>query len=102
MCGWYFGGNSLSFRAYSSVYCFRYFRRSWQGNGMIVQLLIFMLMLILLCGLYVYHYFGGNSLSFRAYSFSLLFQVQWMTAGRRRRDRTLPRLMNMIFRNSDV
>ena len=41
MCGWYFGGNSLSFWDYSSVYCFRYFKRSWKGEGMIVSLLMF-------------------------------------------------------------
>ena len=43
VCCWYFGGISLSFRVYSyGLMFFRYFRRPWQGEGMIVPLLMFL------------------------------------------------------------
>ena len=36
ICGWYFGGISLSFRAYSCGFMFQVLRSLWQGKGVIV------------------------------------------------------------------
>ena len=39
ICGWYFGGISLSFRAYSCGFMFQVLRSLWQGKGVIVPFL---------------------------------------------------------------
>ena len=39
ICGWYIGGISLSFRAYSCGFMFQVLRSLWQGKGVIVPFL---------------------------------------------------------------
>jgi len=36
ICGWYSGGISLSFRAYSCGFMFQVLKSLWQGKGVIV------------------------------------------------------------------
>ena len=42
ICGWYFGGISLSFRAYSCGFMFQVLKSLWQGKGVIVSFLALM------------------------------------------------------------
>ena len=39
ICGWYSGGISLSFRAYSCGFMFQVLKSLWQGKGVIVPFL---------------------------------------------------------------
>ena len=45
ICGWYSGGISLSFRAYSCGFMFQVLKSLWQGKGVIAPFLALMFMM---------------------------------------------------------